>query len=451
MRSRIFQWDLSTLATVAGVAFALAFEPARLSAQQDTLSQAKRDSIAAADSIRLVRELERIQAEPKAGAPTAPAGPAPSSGSTNPRLLPDVSAVGDLVGDLSPRGSTLSDPNKRVDVREVELAFQAAVDPYFRGDIFLGISDAEKISIEQAFLTTTALPKQLELRIGRYLMPVGKINLTHRHDLHTIEYPWVVQRFLSNDGLKGTGLWLLRVFSPFGFYQELNLTVVDRFGEPLEGAQIAAPVNKRVSGLGYSARLRNYVDISESSNFELSGTVMTGVREQPITPLTPSGDTPAINAVGARQTIAGADLTYRWRPLQQGLYKSFLLQAEYMRQFNEKNPTLPANPLGNGVTYLGPARDVNGAYVFARYQLSQRSYFGTRYDYVQSYNTATLGPNLHAASGYLEFFPSEFSKLVAGYERIFQGGFQSGFAYDKVDRILLQASFALGPHKPHPF
>src|SRR5262249_26778936 len=134
---------------------------AAVSAQKpDTLSKEKRDSIAAADSLRIVRELERLQKEskpqqdPNAAAPQQ-GGP---RGSTNPRLLPDISAVGDLVGDMSPKASTMSDPNKRVDVREVEIAVQAAVDPFFRGDVFLGISDEEKISIEQAFLTTTGLP-----------------------------------------------------------------------------------------------------------------------------------------------------------------------------------------------------------------------------------------------------------------------------------------------------
>jgi hypothetical protein len=44
---------------------------------------------------------------------------------------------------------------------------------------------------------------------------------------------------------------------------------------------------------------------------------------------------------------------------------------------------------------------------------------------------------------YFQWFPSEFSKVVAGYERV------SGSA--RVNRLLLQAAFSLGPHKPHPF
>ncbi|HEX9167095.1 MAG TPA: hypothetical protein VF862_14375, partial [Gemmatimonadales bacterium] len=143
--------------------------------------------------------------------------PPRTAGATNARLLPDLSVVGDLIFDLSPKGST-QESGKRFGVREIEVALQAAVDPYFRGDVYFGFSDDEGASIEQAFLTATALPWQLEARLGRFIVPFGKQNLTHRHDLHTLEYPYVIQQFLGAEGLKGTGGYLSKVFSPLGFY-----------------------------------------------------------------------------------------------------------------------------------------------------------------------------------------------------------------------------------------
>lgn len=349
-------------------------------------------------------------------------------------MLPDVSAVGDLIGDLSPDASTQED-GSRFGVREVEVAVQAAVDPYFRGDIFLGISDLEGLSIEQAYLTATALPYALEARLGRFLMPVGKQNTTHRHDLHTIEYPYVIQRFFGPEGLKGTGVYASKVLAPFGFYQEILLTAVDRYGEAPDGLVTAAPVNKELGGLAYSARLRNYWDLSEATNIELSASAITGKREQPI--LQPDPALP--NAISARQSVVGADFTFRWRPLQQGLYRSFILQAEYMRQINARERI---------AGYEGPARDFDGAYVFARHQLTRRLYLGGRYDWLQ--DPELTGPlarawTLNAASGYLEWFPSEFSKLMVGFER------RMPQDLDATNRILLQATFAVGPHKPHPF
>ena len=437
---RIILWTLALALCAGGTASAQQRDtvPRPDSVPTDSAAKAKADSAAAADSAFFAQQLQQGGASTdsaRTGRATGATGP------TNPRLLPDVSAVGDLVGDLSPRASTQED-GSRFGVREVELALQAAVDPFFRGDVFLGISDLESISIEQAYLTTTALPWGLEVRLGRFLMPTGKQNTTHRHDLHTIEYPYVIQRFFGEEGLKGTGIWASKIFAPFGFYQELQLTAVDRFGEPEEGLTASEASNKKLGGLGYSARFRNYWDISQSANFEVAATAVTGRREQPLL----AGNAEGVNAVNARQTVVGADFTYRWRPLQQGLYKSFILQAEYMRQLNERMPSSVAVVPGEieFTDYLGPNRDFSGAYVFARYQLTQRLFLGSRYDWLQ--DPEVDGQTLQAGSGYLEFFPSEFSKLVAGYEH----RFAEGDAPD-TDRILLQASFALGPHKPHPF
>jgi hypothetical protein len=368
----------------------LALASAAVSAQQmgdstRTDSTARADSVAVADSIRIVRELEALSAGARADTSTSPAGRSVGTGPANPRLLPDISAVGDIVGDFTPDGSTQED-GSRFAVREIEVALQAAVDPYFRGDIFLGINDLEKVSIEQAYLTATALPAALEARAGRFMLPVGKQNTTHRHDLHTVEYPWVIRSFLGDEGLTGTGIWVSRIFAPFGFYQEIQAAVVDRFGEHAEDVEAVEPVNRKLSGLGYSARLRNYWDLSEASNIELSGSDITGKRAQPLAcgaddlPCTQGGE--GILGVAARQTVVGADLTYRWRPLQQGLYRSFILQAEWLRQVNENDPRIPTDLAPSDARYAGPRGSRSGFYTFARYQLTRRLYVGARVDHL---------------------------------------------------------------------
>lgn len=423
-------------------------------------SAAIADSIARADSIFFAGQLGPANAP--SGQPAAPSGGA--RGPINPRLLPDISVVGDLVGDLSPDGSTQED-GARFGIREIEVALQANVDPYFRGDVFLGFNDVEGVAVEQAFLTATALPHGIEARLGRFLMPVSKQNTTHRHDLHTIEYPYVLQAFLGDEGLTGTGISVSKIFAPFGFYQELQLTAVDRFGEASEDFETAEAVNHHLGGLGFSARLRNYWDLTQAANIELSASAVTGEREQPfecvVQPASgepapcgfagPLGEiAPERRGVAARQTTAGLDLTYRWKPLREGLYESFILQAEWLRQFNRAPGDLPdpLTPAPGDVatrTYLGPTRDYDGAYAFARYQLTRRLYVGSRYDWLE--DPSADGATLQALSGYLEWFPSEFSKLMAGYER----AMPDAPGAEALNRILLQATFALGPHKPHPF
>jgi hypothetical protein len=400
-------------------------------------SAARADSIARADSLALVREIEELQrgdTDTTAGRPQfgAQAG-------VIQRLLPDISVVGDFIADLSPEGSTQED-GSRLGVREVELAFQAAVDPYFRGDVFLGFNDVEGVGVEQAFLTTSSLPFGLELKLGRFLMPVGKQNTTHRHDLHTVDYAYVNKRFLGEEGLKGTGFGLSKIFAPFGFYQELQLTAVERFGEAPEDLVVSEPINKQLDGLAYSARLRNYWDLNESTNLELAGFALTAKTEQPFEE-PPVDD---INAIPGRRTLTGLDFTFRWRPLQQGLYKSFILQAEFMNRRDSRAGRVldvPPNP-PTAVSFAGDSHW--GTYVFARYQLTRRGFLGARYDQLKDPEFG--GETTRAASAYLQFFPSEFSKLMAAYER-----FIPPAGNERINRILLQATFALGPHKPHPF
>src|SRR4030095_6191419 len=194
-----------------------------------------------------------------------------------------------------------------------------------------------------------------------------------------------------------------------------------------EGMRALEPANKRLTGLGSSARLRNYWDLNEANNIELSFSGITGEREQPVL-----GGDPTL-ATAARQSVVGTDLTYRWRPLQQGLYKSFILQAELMKQINEKEPSLelPDDVSPAGLSYGGPDRHFSGAYVFARYQLTRRGYLGARFDTLQAEPASGRTPT--AAPGYLEYFPSEFSKLLAGYERY------SPAEGSATNRLLLQA------------
>ncbi|MDQ3242498.1 MAG: hypothetical protein M3Q09_02065 [Gemmatimonadota bacterium] len=432
---------LCALATIGPVALAAQATP---TPKRD--SAARADSVSRADSIALVRELEQMQASPQTDTSEVRTSTG-TGGPSNPRLIPDISAIGDVIADFSPKGST-QEGGRRFDIREVELALSSAVDPYFRADFILGISDLEGIAIEEAYITATALPWQTAARIGRFHMPFGKQNTTHRAELQTIAYPHVIQNFLGPEGSKGTGLWFSKVLAPFGFYQELLLTAVDNFVESDDELLAAEPSNKDISGLGYSARLRNYLDLSESTNLELSGSAATMRRAQAIDcdPALDCLRSDEVNAVNARQTLIGADLTFRWRPLQQGLYKSFILQAEVMRQVNERSDALDRASLPS--EFAGPRRDATGLYVFSRYQMSRRTYVGARYDWVQDpfSDSEPAEGSLKAASAYLQFFPSEFSKLALGFERQFAAGDRKG-----LNRLILQSTFAVGPHRPHPF
>ena len=75
--------------------------------------QTRADSLrqkAIQDSIALMRSLQDAAAA-RQPAPSTTGG---AQGPTNARLLPDISVVGDLIADLSPKGSTQADNTRLV-------------------------------------------------------------------------------------------------------------------------------------------------------------------------------------------------------------------------------------------------------------------------------------------------------------------------------------------------
>src|SRR6266480_816825 len=76
------------------------------------------------------------------------------------------------------------DPQQRgFNARNIELAFDGAVDPYFEGFaniVFKLDNDNEtEVEVEEAFMQTTNLPYNLQLKAGQFFAAFGRLNPTH--------------------------------------------------------------------------------------------------------------------------------------------------------------------------------------------------------------------------------------------------------------------------------
>ncbi len=346
------------------------------------------------------------------------------------RVAPEIGAVFDLIGDLSPGGSTQRD-SARFSVRSVELAFGGALSPRLRADARVTLDDRGHSAIAQAFVTLRAMPWRLDGRAGRFLLPVSAVNTTHRYDLHTVEVPYVAQKFLSPDGLSGTGLSARRSFTGLGFTHELIVSWVDRFGDPTDSLTAASKPSKFLDGMGYAARLRNVRRLSRAAELELSASAVTGKRPT----WTGFTDAHGVNAVNARQTLLGADAAFRWSGTGP-VARTFLLQGEWMRQLNDKSWL--ANPSAANAPTI---RDFDGGYLFARWQLARRTFVGGRWDAVQ--DPSARGARLTSGTADVEWLPSANAKVIAGIERRQTGRLPSE------DRVLIRAAFTVGTHTAH--
>jgi len=406
---------------VAAAPPAAAQEPV---APRDTLAGA--DTLAAADTTDTLEAIEaRLLGElgaPDSAAPAA-APPAPPSAAT---LNPDLSLISDFLVDLSPDEATLEN-EERFQLREIEIGIQGAVDPYFRYDAFLGIH-GDAIEVEEGYVTTLALPASLQARLGKFLVPFGKVNLTHRPELPMFDYPLVHREFFGEEGFASTGAWGSWIGDPLGFYQELSIVGAEGMeahahgdeehaeeaGEPSQaeeeeghGGGLRDDLRDRL----WLAHLKNSIDLSPASNLELGASWATAIVEE--------------EALRARTNVYGIDVTWRWKPPQFSKYRSAILQAEAIWR----------DEAGIGETRAG-------GFAFAQWQLARRWHVGARGDWVEPLEEEGT---LKGGQLLVKWFPTEFSQLRLAYER------QVPEEGDALDRLIFQTLFALGPHRPHAF
>ncbi|MGH7470179.1 MAG: hypothetical protein ACRENP_19710 [Longimicrobiales bacterium] len=356
-------------------------------------------------------------------------------------LNPDISVIGEFLADLSTGEPKTTTEGERFEVREVELAIQSVVDPFFRADFFLGLHP-DGIEIEEAFLTALVLPGGLQARLGRFRVPLGKVNLIHRPEQITVDYPWVLRHFFGDEGLVSNGVTLSRIFAPFGFFQEILVYGISSLGrheheheEALDEEEVIEVINagRLRNQIAVGAQLRNFWDLSSAANLELGFSAVTGRVRELDSECLPGGPCPPVivREVFEDQSYYGPYLTLRWRPLRQGLHRSLIWNNELL---------------------VNVGHDANRLGVFsqAQWQLSRRTYIGARFDAVEildeEFPDLVVEDWFSAVSGYFTFFPSEFSRFKLALERTFGAG-----PLAQQWRAVLQTTFAIGPHRPHAF
>jgi len=385
---------------------------------------APRDTTVAADTTESLEAIEgRLLGELGAGDSTVPGAARSTQGGGAGSLNPDISLIADFLVDLSPDEATLEN-GERYQVREIELGVQGAVDPYFRYDAFLGLH-GDGIEVEEAYATTLALPANLQARLGKFLLPFGKVNLTHRAELPMIDHPLVHREFFGEEGFSSTGLWGSWIGAPLGFFQELSViggegmeahgheeeeapaTPAQDDGEEGHGGSLADDFGDRL----WLAHLKSSIDLSSASNLELGASWATAIVEE--------------EEARARTNVYGIDVTWRWKPPQFAKYRSAILQAEAIWRDE-----------------AGPERTKTGAFAYAQWQLSRRWYVGARGDWVEPPEEEGT---LKGGQLLVKWFPTEFSQLRLAYE------LQDPEEGNALDRLIFQTTFALGPHRPHAF
>jgi hypothetical protein len=349
----------------------------------------------------------------------------------------DVGALQPGDHDPKVRGFTL--PN-------TELTFDGAVDPYFKGFANLVYKidpDGDTgVELEEAYLLTSSLPYNLQIKAGQFVTEFGRQNPQHPHSWAFVDQPLVLNRMFGPDGLRGQGLrlsWLL----PTSFYTEAMVTVANSNGETMSsfrsessdeihGGLIIDREVKRFTDMMIAPRIATSFDITDTQTLLLGASAAFGPNN--------SGPT-------ARTEIYGVDAYWKWKPAAARVGFPFLiLQAEALtRRYEAAERVTLAS--GAQLIHAEDLRDW-GSYAQALWGIKPRIVAGLRGDWTRGnpggfhseirQNRFRLSPNL-------TWYPTEFSKFRAQYNYDDRRGF------DRAHSLWFQFEFLLGAHAAHKF
>jgi hypothetical protein len=331
---------------------------------------------------------------------------------------PEIGVLADVVGQLSESSTLDAEGNDKISARELELVFGHPIDPYSRLDTTITFSDFEAPALEEAYITHWGLPGEINARLGRLRPKIGKASALHRDSLDTVDEPLVVSNYLGAEGLSRSGVELSG-FLPVPWSavtHELTTGVME--GGVGEGAALFGSTRRRPS---YYTHLKNFWDITDTTNAELGATYLVG-----------SKDADArweVNALGLDATLAHYVTPSNKLKWQSELYlqdrdEAFSLAEDGTRTNFHDNPW--------------------GYYTLLDYRLSPRVGIGGRFDSVEPVEVGPLLLVRHADtawSGYLTFYQSEFARwrLQLRHTNVAQGGDDN--------TVFLQGTVAIGVHK----
>jgi hypothetical protein len=342
------------------------------------------------------------------------------------------------------------DPQQRgFNARNIELAFDGAVDPYFEGFaniVFkLNNDNQTEVEVEEAFLQTTSLPFNLQLKAGQFFSAFGRINPTHPHTWDFADAPIVHGRLLGPDGLRGVGAQISWIV-PVPWYSQLIFAVQN--GRGGTGYSFRNPGDNgiffdRMTTDREARGLQDFVWIPRWENsVDLSPTqvVLAGV----------SGAFGS-NETGAnsRTQIYGGDFLYKWKSANaEGGFPFVKWQTEVMyRRFEA----------GRGANESFPVAETFhdwGMYSQIMWGFKKGWVAGLRGDYLDTEDSKFTDDmdrqSRSRISANLTWYPTEFSKIRLQYNHDFleENFFLAG---RDVDSVFLQFEFILGSHGAHKF
>ncbi len=355
-----------------------------------------------------------------------------SSPATAGVVNPDISVIGQPFARLTDDPEDLDRDRLSLAPGELELVFEAALNPYGRGSVTLSVGE-EGLGLEEGFfILYRGLPGRLALKGGQYRVGFGKLNPVHPHALPFSERFRVAGYLPGEEAFIEPGLSLSELVPLWGD-QSFTFTAdwlqgdsfrIEREPTDSSGDPLVAPDGDgdraEETRAAFAGRASYFASLGDQSGLEAGVSVTHGTHNV---------------AAGARTTVLGFDAKAKlWTSANAHL----VLQGEGFQLWRDQAEWDEAG--GYTVTPVSPF----GGYAFADMTLNRRFNAGGGYE---RYGAPVPGEPAEQAL-----------KLFAGLS-LFEETTAFRFDWDhfwpdegaQVNTYTLRMIFAMGPHKAHQF
>ena len=302
--------------------------------------------------------------------------------------------------------------NRGFNFNYAELALHSTVDPYFDAFAIFHIAE-DGLEVEEAFVTTRALPYGLKVKAGKFKSAFGRINEKHQHSWLFEEQPIIYKSLFGPDGISDAGVQLQWV-APTDTYVMMGV-------DAMQGRNERSFGNLEQNNL-YVGYIKTSLDITEDLSLLAGVSLAHGQTD-----------------VAKNSDVYGVDLTMRD---QLGSYSSLIWQSEYLQRNRDQDTTAKTDKQA-------------GLYSQFVYQYNNNYSGGVMYDRITKNETdlsAYAGidtNNLDRYTAMLEYkpFPMSRLRLEASYDRtkVIDG------ARENVKTVMLTLNIAAGAHGAHSY
>jgi hypothetical protein len=357
---------------------------------------------------------------------------------------PEISFSGDIIAQYIRNNSGqeyMGHERSGFGFRALGIHLQSNLDPFSLTKIAVEILPEEGAVLEEAYVTWTAVTPGLSITAGMFRQQLGVVNRWHEDMLDQSSYPLMLSTPFGEGGLAQSGLSMhLRLPPLWAHSLELVTEITNGSNENVfSGQYFSVP--------SVLLRLVNYWDLSRNTYLQLGLTGMGGFNGRRGIVLDDGPgpeDPPFLESLRRRNTlVGGVDLTLNWEPLNQAKYHHFTWRTEALFIRKDIDTWIPTDTeTGVGGLYQGQDPILWwGGYSSLEYKLAQQWIVGVRGDLVQAFETNNDDKYEWQAVPYLTWWQSEFVRMRLEYD------FHQPSIGGPDHRVLLQITFAAGPHK----